>query len=100
MKIDINKDFEEAFPNEIYSGFTLGQCLAAAIGLAMAAGAAFLAGLATGFFSGREEISELCKNSSGFVPKMTNERRTKLISGWKRAIQAALTFAQDEVQND
>ena len=42
MKIDINKDFEEAFPNEIYSGFTLGQCLAAAIGLAMAAGAAFL----------------------------------------------------------
>ena len=42
MKIDINKDFEESFPNEIYSGFTLGQCLAAAIGLAMAAGAAFL----------------------------------------------------------
>ena len=42
MKIDINKDFEESFPNEVYSGFTLGQCLAAAIGLAMAAGAAFL----------------------------------------------------------
>ena len=30
-------------------------------GEATAAGAAFLAGLATGFFSGREEISELCK---------------------------------------
>ena len=42
LKIDINKDFEEAFPNGIYSGFTLGQCLAAVIGLAMAAGAAFL----------------------------------------------------------
>ena len=42
MKIDINKDFEESFPNEIYSGFTLGQCLAAVIGLAMAAGTAFL----------------------------------------------------------
>ena len=42
MKIDINKDFEESFPNEVYSGFTLGQCLAAVIGLAMAAGAAFL----------------------------------------------------------
>ena len=42
MKIDINKDFEEAFPNEVYSGFTLGQCLAAVIGLIMAAGAAFL----------------------------------------------------------
>ncbi len=42
MKIDINKDFEEAFPNEIYSGFTLGQCLCAAIGLMLAAGTAFL----------------------------------------------------------
>ena len=42
LKIDINKDFEEAFPNELYSGFTLGQCLAAVIGLAMAASAAFL----------------------------------------------------------
>ena len=42
MKIDINKDFEESFPNEVYSGFTLGQCLAAAAGLFMAAGAAFL----------------------------------------------------------
>ena len=42
MKIDINKDFEESFPNEVYSGFTLGQCLAAVVGLIMAAGAAFL----------------------------------------------------------
>ena len=42
MKIDINKDFEEAFPNEVYSGFTLGQCMAAASGMLLAFGAAFL----------------------------------------------------------
>ena len=42
MKIDINKDFEEAFPNEVYSGFTLGQCMAAASGMALAFGTAFL----------------------------------------------------------
>ena len=42
MKIDINKDFEEAFPNEVYSGFTLGQCMAAASGMVLAFGAAFL----------------------------------------------------------
>ena len=43
MKIDINKDFEEAFPNEVYLGFTLGQCMAAASGMAIAFAAAFLA---------------------------------------------------------
>ena len=42
MKIDINKDFEEAFPNEIYSGFTLGQCMAAVSGMILSFGAAFL----------------------------------------------------------
>lgn len=42
MKIDINKNFEEAFPNEFYSGFTLRQCLAALIGLVISIGAAFL----------------------------------------------------------
>ena len=42
MKIDINKDFEEAFPNEVYSGFTLGQCMAAVSGMILSFGAAFL----------------------------------------------------------
>ena len=42
MKIDINKDFEEAFPNEVYSGFTLGQCVAAVSGMILSFGAAFL----------------------------------------------------------
>ena len=42
MKITINKDFEETFPNEFYSGFTLGQCLAAAIGLVFSIGTAWL----------------------------------------------------------
>ena len=42
MKIDINKDFEEAFPNEVFSGFTLGQCMAAAAGMMLSFGAAFL----------------------------------------------------------
>ena len=37
MKININKDFEQAFPNEAFGGFTLKQCLTAAAGL-LAAG--------------------------------------------------------------
>ena len=42
LKIDINKDFEEAFPNEFYSGFTLWQCAAALAGLALSGGTGFL----------------------------------------------------------
>ena len=38
LKIDINKDFVEAFPNEVYSGFTLRQCMAAASGRVFTAG--------------------------------------------------------------
>lgn len=42
MKIDLNKDFEEAFPNEVYAGFTMKQCVVAAAGLVCAAAVALL----------------------------------------------------------
>ena len=38
MKIDINKDFEKAFPDDLWKGFTLKQIITFAIGLIMAAG--------------------------------------------------------------
>lgn len=37
MKINMNKDFEQAFPDEAFGGFTLKQCLTAAAGI-LAAG--------------------------------------------------------------
>ena len=39
MKIDINKDFEKAFPDDLWKGFTLKQIITFAIGIIMAAGA-------------------------------------------------------------
>ena len=33
--ININQDFEEAFPNEVYLGFTLSQCLSAGTGMVL-----------------------------------------------------------------
>ena len=38
MKIDINKDFEKAFPDDLWKGFTLKQIITFAIGIIMAAG--------------------------------------------------------------
>ncbi len=51
-----------------------------------ALGAAYLAGLAVGFWASKEEI---CKNwalSETFEPNMSEEHREKLIAGWKKAV--------------
>lgn len=36
MKININKDFEQAFPDEAFGGFTLKQCVTAGAGFLIA----------------------------------------------------------------
>lgn len=54
-----------------------------------ALGAAYLAGLAIGFWNSMENI---CKNSQkdfGFIPRMGEEERTKKLSGWKNAVMCA-----------
>ena len=61
-----------------------------------ALGAAFFAGLATGYWKNLEEIKNL--NSAGklFVPGMKVNEREKLYKGWKRAVRATEFFAKDE----
>ncbi len=56
---------------------------------ATAAGAAFLAGLAVGFFKDREEVSKLCREGGRFTPKMTDKDRQTSITGWRKAVEAA-----------
>ena len=56
---------------------------------ATAAGAAYLAGLAVGFFKDREEILSLNGNGVTFRPNMTSEKRGELLCGWHNAIKAA-----------
>jgi len=53
---------------------------------ATALGAAFLAGLAVGFWKNKEEIINLNTYSASFTPKISTEKRTKLLNGWKNAI--------------
>ncbi len=57
-----------------------------------ALGAACLAGLATGFWSGREEIARQWAVQRRFEPSMPGERREALYAGWNMAIQATLGF--------
>ncbi|MCG7342946.1 glycerol kinase GlpK [Sporosarcina sp. ACRSL] len=57
-----------------------------------ALGAAYLAGLATGFFESREAVEALWSNAKTYLPKMKVEERDALYSGWKKAVEAARIF--------
>ena len=53
---------------------------------ATAAGAAYLAGLAVGFFESRDQISRLVTDETVFEPHVSPEEREKLLGGWKKAL--------------
>ncbi|WP_338552152.1 glycerol kinase GlpK [Paenibacillus sp. KS-LC4] len=57
-----------------------------------ALGAAYLAGLAVGFWSSREEIMEQWHKERAFQPAMGEEHKEKLYTGWKKAVNAARAF--------
>ena len=60
-----------------------------------ALGAAYLAGLAVGYFRNKEEIRENWQLAREFVPEMEEERRKKLLRGWDKAVRCARCW-QDE----
>ena len=61
-----------------------------------ALGAAYLAGLAVGYWKSKEEIRRNWQISRSFVSTMEEERRQKLVKGWKRAVKCALCWSEEE----
>ncbi|PKM93334.1 MAG: glycerol kinase [Firmicutes bacterium HGW-Firmicutes-1] len=61
-----------------------------------AAGAAYLAGLAVGFWKDQDDIVKNRTINRLFKPEMTAERRTELYKGYKRAVKATLAWADDK----
>lgn len=60
-----------------------------------ALGAAYLAGLATGFWSSREEIANQWAIDARFEPTMAAADRERRYGGWKKAVQATMAFRPD-----
>ena len=60
-----------------------------------ALGAAFLAGLATGYWESLDELKNLNTAGKLFVPTMEKAEREKLYKGWKRAVRATQIFAEE-----
>ncbi|MGG0285768.1 glycerol kinase GlpK [Peribacillus butanolivorans] len=57
-----------------------------------ALGAAYLAGLAVGYWGSQEEISKQWAVDKTFEPDMEEAVRKDLYNGWKKAVQAARVF--------
>lgn len=61
-----------------------------------ALGAAYLAGLAVGYFRDKEEIKDNWQLEKEFLPVMEEERRRKLLRGWDKAVKCALCWQEEE----
>jgi glycerol kinase len=60
-----------------------------------ALGAAYLAGLATGYWSSVEEIQKQWQVDKKFTPAMPQQGVEALLKGWKRAVKASIAWAED-----
>ena len=58
-----------------------------------ALGAAYLAGLATGFWSGLQDISQLWRAERRFEPAMQASQRDELIAHWHKAVERSRRWA-------
>lgn len=63
-----------------------------------ALGAAYLAGLAVGYWKDTDEIAELWQVDKEFQPLMTEAHRNSLTRGWNRAVSATIHWANDDNQ--
>jgi glycerol kinase len=54
-----------------------------------ALGAAYLAGLATGFWKSKGEVIQNWNMNRKFMPAISEDERNKLYAGWKKAVERA-----------
>lgn len=59
-----------------------------------ALGAAYLAGLAVGFWKDKEELSQNWYEAEKFIPNMNDTKKNKLCLGWKKAITRSLSWEE------
>ena len=58
-----------------------------------ALGAAYLAGLAVGYWKNVDEIQQQWQVDKNFSPSLDEQKRNELMSGWQRAVKATIAWA-------
>ncbi|MBI5857764.1 MAG: glycerol kinase GlpK [Sphingobacteriales bacterium] len=61
-----------------------------------ALGAAYLAGLAVGYWKNVEEIQQQWQIDKSFAPAMDEGKKNELVKGWQRAVNAAIAWADSK----
>ncbi|MCI8514694.1 MAG: glycerol kinase GlpK [Lachnospiraceae bacterium] len=61
-----------------------------------ALGAAYLAGLALGYWKDKEEIRQNWQLGEAFAPRLGEARREELRKGWRRAVRVARAYSEEE----
>nr|WP_143449834.1 hypothetical protein [Ligilactobacillus agilis] len=61
-----------------------------------ALGAAFLAGLAVGYWQDTAELKQLFAKDQRFEAQMAPAESSRLYAGWQRAVKATQIFAQKD----
>jgi glycerol kinase len=60
-----------------------------------ALGAAYLAGLAVGYWTSIDDIQHQWQIDKVFAPSMNDEKRNDLVKGWQRAVRATVAWANE-----
>jgi glycerol kinase len=60
-----------------------------------ALGAAYLAGLAVGFWESKEEIAKKWAVSQAYTPNLSEDKKEKLYRGWKKAVERAKGWEEE-----
>ena len=61
-----------------------------------AMGAAYLAGLAVGYWESKEEVIKNCATDAVFKPAISADERAKKIKGWKKAVKYSFGWAKED----
>jgi glycerol kinase len=61
-----------------------------------ALGAAYLAGLAVGFWKDQQQIAANYRVKKKFIPQMSSKQRESLYRKWKRAVERARGWEQEK----
>ncbi|WP_068718185.1 glycerol kinase GlpK [Vibrio tritonius] len=65
-----------------------------------ALGAAYLAGLAVGFWDNLDELKDKSEIDRSFIPHQDEEKRQRRYKGWKRAVKCAQAWARISEEDD
>ena len=61
-----------------------------------AMGAAYLAGLAVGYWANKEEVIKNWAIDRTFTPEISEEKRTEMVTGWNKAVKCSYGWAKED----